>query len=80
MRPSADLCQVSKPQKLLEEYQTLLLVRVGGVWARDYCVLHCPTGSCTSYTLALIILRMDLGMGRWIYMVLKQHSRIGAKM
>ena len=34
-RPSADLCQVSKPQKLLEEYQTLLLVRVGGVWARD---------------------------------------------
>ena len=37
-RPSADLCQVSKPQKFLEEYQTLLLVRVGGVWARDYCI------------------------------------------
>ena len=26
MRPSADLCQVSKPQKLLEEYQTLSLM------------------------------------------------------
>ena len=29
MRPSADLCQVSKPQKLLEEYQTLERVGSG---------------------------------------------------
>ena len=33
-RPPADLCQVSKPQKLLEEYQTLSLVRGWGLGSR----------------------------------------------